>query len=322
MGTGTVASEHMVAAIRSIGHSPLWVVSKSRQDAAAFAGDLDIPKSTTELARVLQDPAVAFSYVSARLSRRPRYIAAAASARKHILCDGPIAATSKTAAAMVDACRAAGVRLAVNQPFRASTIHQTMRRLIADGEVGNVQSVLVVRGGPYHPPSHRRAQDPDHSDKIYLSVSVDDIDLARFLTCSEPVEVNALAARTADETSQLTYSFRLANGAIFQAHESFRTSELDSLVLVAGDRGTLLANGTLNARSNGTLVRKVGGRNELAPLRERDPHVATASDFVDAQSQASSWLAMGEDSVLALRATEALAMAIRKRRSVTIDGGG
>lgn len=318
MGTGTIATEQMVGAIRSIGHKPLWVVSRSKRDAADFAKDLDIPQFSTEVGQVLQDPAVAFAYVSARLSRRPRYISAAAGARKHVLCDGPIASTSNAASAIVDLCREADVLLAVNQPFRASTIHQTMRRMIADGEVGHVQSVLLVRVGPYNRPPDRRTQDPDRSDKIFLSASVDNIDLARFLTGAEPTEVSALSADSGVEAKQLAYSIRLTNGALLQAQESFRTAELESIVLVAGEKGSLLANGTLNARPNGTLMRKVAGRSELVPLRVRDPHISTATDFVNVGRQGAPWLAGGEDSVVALRTAEAIRMSVRKRRSITI----
>jgi hypothetical protein len=61
MGTGTIATENMVTAIRSIGHRVLWVVSQDKRDAAVFAQDLKIPKFTTDLNRVLRDPAVASS---------------------------------------------------------------------------------------------------------------------------------------------------------------------------------------------------------------------------------------------------------------------
>lgn len=323
MGTGTIATEHMVGAIRAIGHSPLWIVSRSERDAAAFADDLEIPKLSTDLAQALQDPLVAFAYISAAVNRRPHYISAAASAGKHILCDGPIASTSKIAAAMLSACREAGVRLAVHQPLRSSSIHQTMRRLIADGEVGEVQSVLVLRGGLNHLPPYRRTQIPDDPEQIQLAASVECIDLVRFLTGAELTEVNALARLSGGVMNQLAYSARLDSGAIVQIHESFLAADLDSMVLIAGDRGALLANGTLHSRASGTLVRRSAGKSEQVPLRERDPYLATVSDLVNAQKQGPSWLAQGEDCLTALVVAEALAISVRKNRSVAIrDGGG
>lgn len=320
MGTGTIATEQVVEALRSVGHCPLWVVSRSRRDADHFAADLGIPHSTTELGPVLRDPAVAFAYISASLKRRPHYIAAAAGAGKHILCDGPISRTSKTASALVELCQAAQALLVVNQRLRASTIHQTMRRLIRDGEIGKVQSIILIRGGPYQAPPHRRARDFDEGSGIYLDVSVEDIDLARFLTGAEPVEATALG--TSDETvpSQATYMLRLGDGSLFQVHESFRTVDIESTVLVAGDKGALIAQGTLNGRMSGTLARRVDGRTEAVPVRDHDLHLATVREFANTRGQKPSWLSQGADSVIALRTAEAVAMSAKRRRTVSIQG--
>ncbi len=320
MGTGTIATEHMVAAIRMLGHEPLWVVSRRRRDAAAFADDLGIPCSTTDLARVLRDPAVRFGYVSARVKRRPHYIAALAEAGKHILCDGPIADRSATARSLAEMCATKGVVLAVNQTFRDSVIHQTMRRLIDDGEIGAVRSLLIVRGGPHQPPPNRRADGDDEAGDLALDITVNDIDLARFLTGAEPVEVTGIAPPDA-LGEHLSYAVRMDDGSIFQAHESFRTAEMESVVIVAGERGGLIAHGTLNGRTSCTLVRRIGARNELIPVRERSTPLATIRDFVAADPHGPSWLATGEDNAIALRTAEAVVTASRKRRAITLGPG-
>jgi len=320
MGTGTIATELMVEAVRTIGHSPLWVVSRSKTDAAYFAQDLGIPHSTTDMKLVLQDPSVGFVYISASLKRRPHYIAAAAQAGKHILCVGPISQTSRTASALVGLCKEAGAVLTVDQQLRASNIHRTMRRLISDGDIGTIQSVVLIRGGPYQPPPNRGTQDFDEGSGIYLDVSVEDIDLVRFLTGAEPLEATALSAPDENAPRHVAYSIRLGDGSLFQAHESFSTADIESMVLVAGDRGILIAQGTLNGRASGTLVRRTNGKSELVPVREHDFHLATAKDFVKACGQGPSWLSRGADSVIALRSAEAVIMSAKKRRTVPIQG--
>lgn len=320
MGTGTIATELMVEAVRSLGQSPLWVVSRSRTDAAHFAGDLGIPHSTTELDLVLQDPSVRFAYVSAGLERRPHYITAVAGSRAHILCDGPIARTSGQAGTLAALCKKTGTPLAINQPLRASAIHQTMRRLILDGDIGAVRSVVIVRGGPYHAPPDRRRPDSRRGNGIHLDVSVGDIDLARFLTGTDPIEAIALDAPDGEAPTRLSYAIRLDEGCLFQAQESFDTVDLESMVLVAGDRGALIAHGTLSGRASGTLTRRADGRNEFVPVREHDLLLATAREFAEAGDKEGSWLARGIDSVIALQTVEAVALAARKRRAVPIRG--
>ncbi|URK89368.1 hypothetical protein LP421_33610 (plasmid) [Rhizobium sp. RCAM05350] len=119
----------------------------------------EYPENISRRRQALSDPLVNFVYISAVRERRKHYIATAAKAGKHILCDGPIAGNSRVAGTLVEQCKQAGVALVVNQPSRASTIHQTMRRLLAEGEIGTLQSLQIIRGAPFQPSPNRRANE-------------------------------------------------------------------------------------------------------------------------------------------------------------------
>lgn len=318
MGTGTITTEHMVAAIRSAGQEPLWVVSRNREYAAHFSQDMQIPGISLEARRALRDPRVGFAYVSAVRDRRRHYILAAAAQRKHVLCDGPIAGSSRLAASLVETCRAAGITLAIHQPFRTLSPHQTMRRLLLEGEIGTLQSLLIARGAPFQPPPNRHVDETVDRANALFGASIDSIDLARFLTGQEPVAVSALSASpTHGDTDQQSYAAGLSGGAVFQSYESFTTAEFESIVMLAGDRGTLIAHGTLSGKGAGTLIRRLNGRNELIPVRERDPHVTTIETFLALPHTPATWMALGEDNVIALRAAEAI-RAARNKRPVSV----
>lgn len=313
MGTGTIATEHMVAAIRAVDHHPLWVVSRNRNYAADFSQDMAIPHTSVDALQALRDPRVGYCYVSAARKRRKHYIMAAAAEGKHVLCDGPIATNSTVGAKLVDACRQAGIILALNQPLRASSPHQTMRRLVQEGDIGEVKSLLVIRGMQFQPPPNRHPGDePDKAGGLF-ELTVETADLARYLTGEEPVAVSALSG-----VDQHAYSMRLSGGAIFQAFESFAAAEFESLVILAGDRGTLIANGTLGGRGSGTLTRRLGNRSELVPVRERDLNIETVKAFLSLPRQERTWMALAEDNLIALRAAEAV-RAAQNRRGVQIQ---
>lgn len=318
MGTGTIATEHMVSAIRSVGHEPLWVVSRNNDYAKSFSEDLAIPRTSTEAQQALGDPAVSFVYVSAARSRRGHYVSAAAAAGKHVLCDGPLADTSRVVRALVERCEHSGVALAVNQPLRASNIHQTMGRLVIEGEIGALRSLLIMRGAPSQSPN-RRSEALEEPSDLLLDMSVQDIDLARFLTGRNPIEVSALPTTPGDgRRQQMAYAMRLDGDVLFQAYESVTTAEFDSMVMLAGDQGALIAHGTLNGKASGTLVRRLGARNELIPVRDRDAHCTTVEGFVASIHKPTPWLCRGEDCIMALRTVEALAASDRKRRTITM----
>ena len=318
MGTGTITTEHMVAAIRSAGQEPLWVVSRNRQYATYFSQDMQVPDVSLDARQALEDPRVGFAYVSAVRDRRKHYILAAAAQGKHVLCDGPIAGSSRLAARLVETCRAAGITLALHQPFRTLSPHRTMRRLLQEGEIGTLQSLVIARGAPFQPPPNRHVDEAVNRSDALFEASVDSIDLARFLTGQEPVAVSALPALPAqDEIDQQSYAVGLSGGAVLQSYESFTTAEFESIVMLAGDRGTLIAHGTLSGKGAGTLARRLNGRNELIPVRERDPHVTTIEAFLALQQKSATWMSLGEDNVVALRAAETI-RAARNRRPVSI----
>lgn len=316
MGTETIATEQMVAAIRTVGHLPLWVMSRDPLYARSFADDLDIPNSTSELQSVWDDPEVRFVYVSATRQRRPYHIAAAAKAGKHILCDGPLCDDRQEAIRLVELCHNTKVTLAVHHLGRASSVHQTMKRLIREGEIGQVHTISVTRGGPFHPPPNRRAQHFSSDGDILYDATIEDVDLVRFLTDAEPRIATGMWKLLENSPQQIAFLLHMDDGSLFQGHESFLTTELEDTVVVAGTKGALIANGTLNGRGHGTLTRRLAGKNELIPIRERDIHLAAVQDFVTGLHGRPTWLSTGEDSVANLLTIDALSEAINGQQVV------
>ncbi|WP_306319958.1 MULTISPECIES: Gfo/Idh/MocA family protein [unclassified Streptomyces] len=72
-----------------------------------------------------------------------------------VLCEKPLATTPEDAAAMVEACRAAGVRLAVAHPVRFSPAYLAVRDAVRAGTTGEVLTVAGANNG-YMPGSRRR----------------------------------------------------------------------------------------------------------------------------------------------------------------------
>jgi len=73
---------------------------------------------------------------------RLRVVAELAAAGKHVLVEKPMADSFGEAVQVVEACDAAGVKLAVNQNFRWHYGFDIARRLIAEGRLGQVHSVV------------------------------------------------------------------------------------------------------------------------------------------------------------------------------------
>ncbi|MBO1332170.1 Gfo/Idh/MocA family protein [Streptomyces sp. VRA16 Mangrove soil] len=79
----------------------------------------------------------------------------AASHGVDVLCEKPLATTPEDGAAMVEACRAAGVRLAVAHPVRFSPAYLAVREAVRAGTAGEVLTVSAANNG-YMPGARRR----------------------------------------------------------------------------------------------------------------------------------------------------------------------
>ena len=77
------------------------------------------------------------------------HVEAAARAKVHVLCEKPLAITVADARAMIEACRAADVRLGVALPVRSSPAVIALKAAIAEGTLGPIRAVRATNPGQY-----------------------------------------------------------------------------------------------------------------------------------------------------------------------------
>ena len=79
--------------------------------------------------------------------KHTEHVTAAAQAKKHVLCEKPIAATVDDAQTIIDVCEQNEVILQVAFPVRFSTPVQRAKEMIAQGELGDIQAVKATNRG-------------------------------------------------------------------------------------------------------------------------------------------------------------------------------
>ena len=122
------------------GHARLKIVRAVETDIAAaqdFAGRhrLDL---TADLNDVLADPAIDAILLATPHSLHPAQVIACAAARKQVFCEKPLALRRADAARMFEACRNAGVVLAVGHNRRFWPSMAALRGIVAGGEFGTL----------------------------------------------------------------------------------------------------------------------------------------------------------------------------------------
>jgi len=155
IGAGWIA-EFFAAAVRAHTAQRITAMASRRPErAAALAARVGIETVYATHAELLADPAVDVVYVAAPQSEHLALGLEAIAAGKHVLIEKPLATNAVDAQLLVDAARSAGILLMEAMWSRYQPQALLIRRLIADGVIGEPRTVVADHGQPI-------AADPDH----------------------------------------------------------------------------------------------------------------------------------------------------------------
>jgi predicted dehydrogenase len=127
----------------SLGHERLKIVRAVEPDIEAaqdFCAEHHV-ELTDNLDAVLADSRIGAILLATPHSLHPAQVIACAGARKQVFCEKPLALRRADAARMFDACRKAGVALAVGHNRRFWPSMRALRDMVASGELGTILHV-------------------------------------------------------------------------------------------------------------------------------------------------------------------------------------
>jgi predicted dehydrogenase len=141
VGTGWIA-QLFVADLQLTGHRVAAVGSRSQESADRFASRFEIPRAHPSYAALVEDPEVDVVYVATPHPRHHDDASLALRAGKHVLVEKPFTLNAREAQAVVDLAAAQGLVVLEAMWTRWLPHMVEVRRLIDDGTLGDVRSVL------------------------------------------------------------------------------------------------------------------------------------------------------------------------------------
>lgn len=170
--------------------------ARSLSDAQAFAKMFNIPAAYGSYAELVADPNVEIVYIGTLHPAHAENATLALEAGKHVLCEKPFAVTERDGAAVVALAQRKGLFLMEAMWSRFQPAQAAVRRLIAEGVIGEprtVQASFGFRMGPATP----RLWENRHAGGAALDLGVYPIALASMVFSEggarEPVQVSAVA---------------------------------------------------------------------------------------------------------------------------------
>jgi predicted dehydrogenase len=198
LGTARIGVEKVIPAMRpSTASRVVAIASRSQEQAETTAAALGIPRAHGSYQALLDDPEVEAVYIPLPNHLHPEWTMAAAAAGKHVLCEKPLAITSAEAAAMVEACTVAEVKLMEAFMYRLHPLWVEVRRMVADGLIGElvaVQSFFSYRN--VDPANIRNIA--AYGGGALLDIGCYPVNVARMMFGSEPTEVKAATRHDPD----------------------------------------------------------------------------------------------------------------------------
>jgi 1,5-anhydro-D-fructose reductase (1,5-anhydro-D-mannitol-forming) len=314
IGASDIADTRVIPALRELGHVVVGVVSSSAERAAAYAHANSIDWGTTDSEALLGRDDVDAVYISTTNDRHHEQTLAAAAAGKHVLCEKPLALSLEQAWEMVDACEREGVTLAINHHLPAAGTHRAIRRLVAEGAVGEPLAVRVFHAGLL-PQRLRgwRLTAPDRGAGVILDITTHDAAAVHAILGREPLEAAAVAVRQgpwdAAAEDAVVAALRYEGEVLVQTHDAYTLSHAGNALEVHGRDGSIVAAGVMAPEPAGHIVLRTSvGEHDVAPADRRGLYEVALEAFAGAVRGLGRPVVDGRDGVRAL----AIALAVKR----------
>lgn len=293
--------------------------------ARAFAAELGIPRVHSSYESLLADPELDAIYNALPNTLHAEWSIRAIDAGKHVLCEKPLAVTSRDVDAMFAAARSNGRYLVEGYPYRAQPQTVKLRELLATGSIGAVQVVHAAFGFPMRDLANIR-YDPALGGGALMDAGSYPVSLVRMIAGERPRRASALAqwAPTGVDRA-LVGLIEFPGGLLAQVSCSFGTARHRHAVII-GDAGmitTTYLNDTSPALPPRIEVRRGAGYDatrESILTAEANGFLAEADAFADLVRHGwSRWPgATPEESADTVRILEALATSARDGGTIDI----
>jgi predicted dehydrogenase len=149
--------------------------------------------------RLRDNPEVRIIYIVLPNSMHAEFVERGAKIGKHILCEKPMATSSREAEQMIAACNAANVKLMIAYRQQYEPHNEALRKLIVQGKLGRLRGFLATNSQQQGDPTQWRLKKALAGGGCLPDVGLYCLNASRFLSGEEPSEVFATIYQPKDD---------------------------------------------------------------------------------------------------------------------------
>lgn len=194
VGLGRISLGHFMPALRDAKHSQLTaLVSGHRDKADKAAAEYNVPAkniySYENYDEIRDNKDIDAVYIALPNSMHAEYTIRAANAGKHVLCEKPMATSVHDSQAMINACKAASVKLFIAYRCQYEPTNLKAIELIRSGRIGTVQAIESANGFNIKPGEWRLDKKLSGGGPM-PDMGVYSLNACRYLTGEEPAHLD------------------------------------------------------------------------------------------------------------------------------------
>jgi len=322
VGIGWWSGELAGAIPRGTNLKLVTCATRSPEKRAAFAAKYGC-RQAESLEAVFKDPEVEGILLTTPHTLHAEHVIAAAQAGKHVFVEKPFTLNAADGRRATEACRRAGVVLAVGHGRRRQGANRGLKALIQDGALGRVvqvESNISSNSGFKMKPGGWRTDPNEQPAGAMTGLGIHTVDTYQYLL-GPIARVSAFSARQVlrdiaiyDTTGIL---FEFASGALGYLGTGFVVASRTNLLVVHGTRGQAFADG-----ESSKLFLQKAGEPEPSPLPVQavDWIAEELAEFARCIREGTRPEVGGEEGTLNIAVLEAIIESTRTGQAVLVPG--
>lgn len=279
------------------------IASLTPGKAAAWGAEFNIPNAYASYDQLLADPAIDAVYIPLTNELHRPWVLKGAAARKHILCEKPLALDASEAEEMTAACHKRGLVLMEAFMWRHHPRVHAAKQIIERGTIGDLRLVKIDFSFEAEPDEWILY--PDRGGGAINDIGCYGIDAARYFAGNEPIDVHAWSRRNSFGTDMTSIvSLRFPSDVFAQIECSLESPDRCHLELI-GTKGSIEFPDGVIPNGVSQLIFKQGSLIETISFDDIDQYAEQVKVFA-ASIAAGKLILPAEDGLANMRVLDAI----------------
>ena len=329
IGAGRIGQVHAKSILTGVPDAKILAIADPfiKPQVAEWAKSVGIENVYTDHRKILEDDRIDAVLICASTDQHAQLSLEAIAAGKHVFCEKPIDQSIAKIEEVKAALAASPKKLVYQVGFNRRYDHnyRAMRKAVEDGKIGEVQFVRVSSRDPEPPP----AQYVAGSGGMFMDMMIHDLDMVRYLSGQEIVEVYAQGACLVDpaigeagDVDTVTITLKLSNGALATIDGSRKAVYgYDQRGEVFGSKGCVV---NANDTDSNIVISTVDGVTAEKPLwffleRYMGSYQAEVREFIECIVNDTEPRVGIEDGLVSIKLALACSKSLKENRPVRVD---